>query len=81
MAKEKIVKEWLSKGKKDIDDAQFLLNNNRALENISFHIHQAAEKYLKGFLIYNGWELEKIHDLVKLINEVIKIDISFRRFL
>ena len=80
MVKNKIVKEWFSKGQKDIDDAQFLLNNNRALENIAYHVQQADEKYLKGFLIYNGWKLERIHDLVKLLEEVIKIDKSFNRF-
>ncbi len=27
----------------------------------------AAEKYLKGYLIAQGWELEKTHDLVALL--------------
>lgn len=80
MVKRKIVEEWFSKGQKDIDDAEFLLKNNRALENIAYHTQQAAEKYLKGFLIFNGWKLEKIHDLVKLLEEAIKIDKSFNRF-
>ena len=81
MAKKEIVKEWFDKGQKDIEDAQFLLENNRALENISFHIQQSAEKYLKGLLIYHGWKLEKIHDLVKLLEEAIRIDKSFRKFI
>ena len=80
MVKRKIVEEWCGKGQKDIDDAEFLLKNNRALENIAYHTQQAAEKYLKGFLIHNGWKLEKIHDLVKLLEEAIKIDKSFNRF-
>ncbi len=80
MAKKKIVEEWFSKGQKDIEDAEFLLKNNRALENIAYHTHQAVEKYLKGFLINNGWKLEKVHDLVKLLEEAIKIDKSFNRF-
>ena len=81
MVKRKIIDEWFSKGQKDIDDAEFLLKNNRALENIAYHIQQAAEKHLKGFLIYNGWKLERIHDLVKLLEEVIKIDKSFNSFI
>ena len=81
MVKEKLVKEWLSKGKKDIEDAEFLFDNDRAMENISFHIQQSAEKYLKGFLIYHGWKLEKIHDLVRLIEEAAKIDDSFKKFI
>ena len=81
MVKKELVKEWIGKGQKDIDDAEFLLENNRALENVLFHIQQAVEKYLKGFLIYHGWKLEKIHDLVKLIEEAAKIDKSFSRFI
>lgn len=80
MAKENIAREWFDKGQKDIKDAEFLLKNNRAVENISFHIHQTIEKYLKGFLICNGWELEKIHDLVKLLEEAVKIDKSFAHY-
>ena len=80
MVKGKLVKEWLDKGKKDIDDAEFLLEHNRSAENIAFHIHQSAEKYLKGFLIYHGLRLEKIHDLVKLLENVIKIDKRFSKF-
>lgn len=81
MVKKKIVEEWFSKGQKDIDDAEFLLKNNRALESIAYHTHQAAEKYLKGFLINNGWKLERIHDLVKLLEDAVKIDRYFSRFL
>ncbi len=32
MAKEELVEEWLKKGQRDIEDAEFLLSNNRALE-------------------------------------------------
>jgi len=81
MVKEDLVKEWFEKGHKDIEDAEFLLENDRAVENVSFHIQQAVEKYLKGFLIYHGWKLERIHDLVKLLEETVKIDKSFKRFI
>ena len=80
MVKEDIVKEWFYKGQKDIEDAEFLLENNRSIESTSFHIQQAAEKYIKGFLIFHGWKLEKIHDLIKLLEEVIKVDGSFNKF-
>ena len=80
MVKSKIVQEWFEKGSKDIKDAGFLFKHNRALETISFHIHQGAEKYLKGFLISNGKELEMIHDLVKLLHSAIKIDLTFEQF-
>ena len=34
---------------------------------ICFLCQGSAEKYLKGFLIWHGWELKKIHDLKDLL--------------
>jgi HEPN domain-containing protein len=56
----KEVKEWISKAEKDFEEAQFLFQHNRPLDDVAFFIHQAIEKAFKGFLINNGWELEKI---------------------
>ena len=38
-----------------------------AYHTICFLCQSAAEKYLKGYLIAQGWELEKMHDLVALL--------------
>jgi len=38
-----------------------------AFHTICFLCQSAAEKYLKGYLIAQGWELEKTHDLVALL--------------
>jgi len=76
----KEAKEWLSRAKKDMEEAEFLLKNDRALEFVGFFIQQAVEKYLKGFLISHGWELEKIHDLITLLGKVIEIDKKFEEF-
>jgi len=75
------IKNWISKADKDLEEAKFLFSYKRPLEDVAFFIHQAIEKYLKAFLINSGWELKKIHDLVKLLKDVIKIDNSFERFL
>lgn len=80
MAK-KEVKEWFLKGDKDLDEAKFLFENRRPLENVAYFVHQSIEKYLKGFLISRGWELEKIHDLVRLIREAYRFDESFEKFI
>jgi HEPN domain-containing protein len=80
MIKKQIVTEWFDRGDKDIRDAEFLFQHKRALETVSFHIQQAAEKYLKGFLISRGRNLEMIHDLVKLLQDGIKIDNDFAQF-
>ncbi|MEK7448899.1 MAG: HEPN domain-containing protein [Planctomycetota bacterium] len=80
MASKDVIKEWFGRGNTDIEEAEFLLGNERSLETVSFLIQQAVEKYLKGFLIYHGWELEKTRDLVKLLKETIKIDNSFEQY-
>jgi len=41
-------------------------------EDAGFRLQQALEKYLKAFLLANGWELDKTHDLTKLLAETIK---------
>lgn len=80
MAK-KDVEEWLLKANKDLDEARFLFENNRPLEDSAFFVHQAIEKYLKAFLISKSWDLEKIHDLVKLVKEASNFDKSFENFI
>ncbi len=72
---------WISKADKDLDEAEFLFKNERPLEDAAYFIQQAIEKYLKAFLISNGWEFEKTHDLVKLIKEAVKFDKSFEKFI
>jgi HEPN domain-containing protein len=76
-----LVKEWFIKGHQDIESAQLLLKEHGHLETIAFLIQQSIEKYIKGYLIFNKWELKKIHDLQELINEAFKIDKSFEEFL
>jgi HEPN domain-containing protein len=40
-------------------------------------LQQAAEKYLKGYLIYYGWKLKKTHDLTRLVADLADHDRSF----
>lgn len=80
MVKPKIAKEWFAKGNKDIKNAEFLFKGRRDLETVAFHIQQAAEKYLKGFLIAQGKELAMIHDLVTLLRQAIEVDSEFIQF-
>jgi HEPN domain-containing protein len=44
---------------------------------ICFHATQAAEKFLKSFIISNGKTVEKIHDLDILQKATMEIDNSF----
>lgn len=80
MVRPKIAKEWFAKGDKDIKNAEFLLKSRRDLETVAFHTQQAAEKYLKGFLIAQGKELAMIHDLVTLLRDAIELNSEFIQF-
>jgi HEPN domain-containing protein len=44
---------------------------------ICFHAAQAVEKFLKGFIIGKNEQVEKMHDLIKLLEQASRIDRSF----
>jgi len=79
--KKQVVKEWLERGKHDLEVAKILLGKEEYSDILLFHIHQAVEKYLKGFLIHRGWELKKIHDLERLITEAASFDVVLQKYL
>lgn len=79
--KEQVVKEWIERGKHDLEVAKILLAEEEYSDVVLFHIHQAVEKYLKGFLIYKGWGLKKIHDIELLITEAMSFDDEFQKYL
>lgn len=51
------------------------------VEGAGFHLQQAAEKYLKGYLLGKGWALKQTHDLEVLLNEAIVHDDGFEQYL
>ncbi len=69
MRLEEIVREWAELGKQDLSTARFLLTMRPVpLEIIGFLCQQAVEKHLKAFLIQNGQEPDKTHNLVYLLS-------------
>jgi len=71
--------DWFRIGDKELTRAQNLLRLGD-LEGAGFNVQQAVEKYLKGYLLAQGWELRRIHALETLLNEVIVYDPSFEEF-
>ena len=64
-------------GDADLANAYLILNNPSVgdLYGIAcFHCHQSVEKYLKGFLIINGGEPPRIHDLKLLLDNCLIYD-------
>jgi len=68
MADPKVVKEWLDKADEDFNFARINLEeDNKFYSQICFHFQQAAEKYLKAFIVAYDLEFEKMHNLIILL--------------
>lgn len=68
----KLAQEWFQRGENDLRTAQIALSGQAPSGNIAILMHQACEKYTKGFLISHGWQLIRTHNLVFLVSEAIK---------
>ena len=68
MVDSEFVMPWIQKADNDISAARHLAESMypAPVEIICFHCQQAAEKYLKAFLVYNDQEPPKTHDLIEL---------------
>jgi HEPN domain-containing protein len=68
MAEPEIIEQWLKRAEEDLEFASSnLKDRSRFFGQICFHFHQAAEKYLKAFIIAHKLDFEKVHDLLKLL--------------
>ncbi len=65
---------WFERGAHDIETAQLLVDKQGHTDIIAFHIHQAVEKYLKGYLVFNGKKPHDTHELKLLVKEAAKLD-------
>ena len=73
-----IVQEWLKEANEDYDFASVNLEEeDRFYSRICFHFQQAAEKYLKTFIVAKELGLRKIHDLRILLDICMKKDGEF----
>ncbi len=72
--------EWYEKAERDLRRIRVLLEDGDA-EGAAFFLQQALEKFLKAFLIYHGWRLQRTHELVELLDEAFKYDPALARYL
>ncbi len=79
--KDKYIKEWFIKAEHDLKSAELIFKKRKYYDTTVILLQQAVEKYLKGYLIYKGWKLNKIHDLSELIKEAIKYNKKFEKFI
>lgn len=74
---QKAVKKWFEIADRDFKSAKALAEKE-LFETALFHCQQAAEKYLKGFLVNAKKQFPKVHDLVYLVKESEKEDKGFK---
>jgi HEPN domain-containing protein len=68
MADIEIIGDWLKKADEDFQFAVVNLREQKPFfAQICFHFHQAAEKYLKAYVVANDLEFIKVHDLPLLL--------------
>ncbi len=74
--------EWLQKADPDIRLAEFLLAENTPFwDAIAFHCQQAAEKYLKAFLVSRQIEFPKTHNIRELLGFIASTDKKLAQYL
>lgn len=72
-------KDWYAKARKDFKRVRARLEDGD-YEDAAFHLQQALEKYLKGYLLSTGWKLVRVHDLEFLLDEAVKSFPELERF-
>ena len=73
------INQWVIKANEDLlvveklTEFEFIANASAC-----FHCQQAVEKFLKAFLIANGTEIKKTHNIEYLLSECSDIDPDFK---
>jgi HEPN domain-containing protein len=76
---EHLVKQWIKIAERDLLTAKQGLEADEVItDTVCFHCQQAAEKYLKAFLVKNQIEFSKTHNLMTLLNLCATVDRSFK---
>ncbi|MFH0948194.1 MAG: HEPN domain-containing protein [Elusimicrobiota bacterium] len=76
---EETVKNWILRAENDLKVGKDeIVTDCPTYDIICFHMQQCVEKYLKVFLIFNGKEIKKTHNIAELIIECSKIDANFK---
>ena len=81
-AKLELVRNWLIKAQHDLAAARKLATDpDPYLDVAVYHCQQAAEKAIKGFLVFHDQPFEKTHDLEVLITLALRYDARFSEWL
>ena len=74
------VQMWLDKANSDLKNADIILaaqTESPPLDTVCFHCQQAAEKFIKAFLVFNGKPFPFSHNLADLVAVCMQVDPAF----
>lgn len=72
-------KDWFRIATKDFQRVAKRLAERDA-GDAAFHLQQAIEKFLKGYLLSRGWKLKRIRDVEALLSEATRYEGRLERF-
>jgi len=74
----KLIKDWLTFARENLLAAKSLIGEDFApFHTVCYMCQGSAEKYLKAYLLWQGWSLKRTHDLSELLNVCTKYDLIF----
>ena len=68
---------WVRKAESDLAALELALNAETALDTACFHAQQAAEKFLKAYLVSKGVDFPFTHNLARLLDLCEPLDPAF----
>ena len=71
---------WLDKANSDLKNADIILaaqTESPPLDTVCFHCQQAAEKFIKAFLVFYGKQFPFSHNLADLVALCMQVDLAF----
>ena len=77
---EKNPADWFEFGAERLSAADILWEHEGLTAPGIEILQESVERYLKGYLIANGWTLVKTHDLGRLLKEAVNFDKAFEKF-
>lgn len=68
MAEDPQINDWLNQANEDLEHVKRDLTiEDRFFSHLCFHLEQAAEKFLKAYIVSFNLSFEATHDLLKLL--------------
>lgn len=72
--------DWIRSARTRLHSVDVLHPIEGATESVIELLQEASERFLKAYLIGQGWKLRKIHDLGALVAEAVNFDSRFSAF-